>query len=546
MADLSRYYPLAGRETIGSETYEWDFVSKSLGTLHYGVNGETLRMVQLKQTADEFRDFVQRHALARADSSLDIDDETVTAMQTALGRKIPDAQLSIYAQAWAYLHASGNVFLTFCARFLFDYHALDRELMQTTLLSMTRAMYSSPSSALLHLDFTGPSGAGKNDLASRVTALIPSNYLELFSTVSPTALQYRTIERVRDYKGHVVDVRPNKDTFRGKIICITEVSDAAGFSALKALAETDENAEYTHTATVNGTAIDMTIRGPRCVIITSVDGVNDEQVKRRFIHGSVCDNGDENRNKKMRLIESLLKDRKDIRDDPRLAIARAGLDFIFSTKAVIFEPVDDEAWALIEELDDLFLDAEYGITSITQFFSLCECIALWKRFAREYTRIEVEDVQEAWFLLAHFERETITKTSQAGIDVLKAIKELCDDYDEAFELNPAGITDPKRPTRREVVKSSEISQARVYRLLQSKPNDQGKCGELIELGYVRDVVSNERFSVELTKLGQTVLTDVPGHAIVNMEEYEPKEPILPDDVELDQHDYHDYQRLSEG
>jgi hypothetical protein len=56
----------------------------------------------------------------------------------------------------------------------------------------------------------------------------------------------------------------------------------------------------------------------------------------------------------------------------------------------------------------LLLPAGYGITSIKQFFTLCEFLALWKRFERGYTRIEPEDVQEAWFLLATFERETIT------------------------------------------------------------------------------------------------------------------------------------------
>ena len=521
-----------GREVICGVSYEWDFINRSLGSLHYSANGEPIKTVHLKETNEDFKHYLRTRAYECAQSGEAVSAAVIKEIEETLGRALGDQEAQAYAKAWHYLRVQGNVFLTFCARLVFDYHALDRELTQTVLLSTTRARYSSPSSALLHVDCTGASGAGKNDLVSRATALVLSDYLELFSTVSPTALQYKTIERIRDDKGRVIDVRANKDTFRGKIICITEVADAAGFSALKSLSETDEYAEYTHMATVNGVAIDMTITGPRCVIITSVEGVNDEQVKRRFIHGSVSADSLENKEKKLALIETLLKGHKDIRDDDRLPIAQAGIDLIFATQTVVFEQIDEDAWGLIQELNSLFLEAGYGITSIKQFFSLCECIALWKRFSREYTRVEVEDVKEAWFLLATFERETITRTSRQGIETLKAIKKLCDEHDEDFELNPGELHEPMRPTRREVVKESDVSQAHVYRLLNSRPNEQGKCGELIELGYVRDCESNGQVAVELTKLGQTVLGDVPEHAIANMEDYEPKEPIFPDDVDL--------------
>ena len=533
MSDLTRFYPLSGTETINGVFYSWAFANRSLGVLDYSENGAKLSRKHIDGTSDDFKEYLSARASDRSNSGADLNDATVEQIEWALDRKLLDAELGAYAKAWQYLHAEGGVFLTYCARLVFDYHALDRELTQTVLLAMTRAMYSSPSSALLHVDCTGASGAGKNDLVSRATALIKPVYLELFSTVSPTALQYKTIERIRDKNGKVVDVKANKDTFNGKVICITEVADAAGFSALKALSETEEQAEYTHMATVNGVAIDMTITGPRCVIITSVEGVNDAQVKRRFIHGSVSDDSLANKEKKLRLIEQLLKDHKDIRDDPRLAIAQAGLDLIFSTAAVVFEQIEVEAWLLIQDLNALFLEAGYGLTSIKQFFSLCECIALWKRFNRGNTQVAVEDVREAWFLLATFERETITRTSRQGIETLKAIKDLCAEYDELYELNPQVEHEPKRPTRREVVKESNVSQAHVYRLLQSRPNEQGKCGELIELGYVRDCESNGQVAVELTELGKTVLGKVPNLATTAVSTYEPKEPIFPDDVDLD-------------
>ncbi len=510
--------PTSGDGTLEDGTiYNYNVNDRERGLINYRENRDTWQYdINYADTPRAFKQTIESLALIEA----------------TLGHTITDDQRADYLTAWRYVNSPGNAFLTYCARLIFDYHALDRELVQAVLLGMTRARYSMPSSSLLHYDCTGASGAGKNDLVNRIKALIPSSYVVSYSTVSPTALHYATIERIKDEKGRVLSVKSNKDKYRGMIIIISEVADAAGYSALKALAETEEDAEITHMATVNGEALDMTVTGPRCVITTSVEGVNDPQVKRRFIHGSVSEDTLENKETKLRLIETLLNERKDIEDDPRLKIARAGIDLIFSTQDVVFEQTDFEAWELIKELNALFLAAGYGITSIKQFFTLCECLAIWKRFERGYTRIEPEDVQEAWFLLATFERETITRTSCQGIEVLKAIKRLCDNYDAKHEDDKGKPfeTATLRPTRLEVVRESNVPQAQVYRLLRNREDDRGKHGELVELGYVRDCKSNDQAAVVLTNLGLTVLGDVPKFAFVNADEYEPKEPIMPDDT----------------
>jgi hypothetical protein len=54
----------------------------------------------------------------------------------------------------------------------------------------------------------------------------------------------------------------------------------------------------------------MTITGPRSVITTSVEGVNDPQVKRRFIHGSVSEDTLENKETKLRLLRRFLMSAK--------------------------------------------------------------------------------------------------------------------------------------------------------------------------------------------------------------------------------------------
>jgi hypothetical protein len=504
---------------VGENHYSYAIQSVGLGTLTLSANGNPLSEISYDDAPQDFKQHLTQVASVRA---------TITTIEKLIGRKVDSSRrVEDYLKAWQYLHTGDNAFLKLCAGIVFEYHALDRELTQTLLLGMSRASFSSVS-ALAHFDCTGASGAGKNDLVNRVVALVPPHYLDLFSTISPTALQYETLVREVDTKGRS-HTRVNKDRFKNKIICITELADTTGYAALKALAETDEDAEFTHMATVNGESVKMTITGSRCVITTSVEGVNDTQVKRRFIHTSVNDDAD-NQLEKLELVEELLIEEKNIHDDERLKIAQAGIDLIFSTRGLVFDTIDSDAERLLKYLDVLFLEAGYGITNIKQFFTLCQCSALWKRFARGYCQIEVADVLEAWFLLATFERETITKTTQHGIAVLETIKELCEDFDRKFELDqegsgPKNLYEPQRPTRTDIVKASDVPQATVYRLLQPRANAEGKLGELLELGYVVNQYKETQTVFELTDLGKTVLSDVPREATVNDKRYEPIEPL---------------------
>jgi putative DNA primase/helicase len=498
-------------ERHGAETYGNMTITKTLAREWetYGNVSESISRqdVTLCEICEDDTDDVMLDDLTRRAKIL---------IEAQLGANVElGSRTKAYTTAWRYLHTGKNAFLKYCTGLVFDYHALDRELTQTTIIGMTRARYTSVSD-LLHLDCTGGSGAGKNDLLNRVGAIVPPLMCEFISTVTPTALHYETIEKKIDDKGHKYTTT-NKERYKGKIIFITEVADAAGYAALKALAETDESFETTHMATVNGESVKMTITGPRCVITTSVEGVNDPQVKRRFIHTSVSNDTIENKLEKLKTAEKLLLGEKDIRDDPRLSIVHAGIELIFSANDVVFEKMDSEAEQLLKHLNEVFVRSGYGITNIKQFYTLCQCSALWKRFERGYTRIEVADVQEAWFLLATFERETITKTSEEGIKTLKAIGALCEEYDAIYESNKGTTynTDAKRPTRQEIVKESHVSQAHVYRLLRTKQDEQGKLGELLELGYVANKYEDGQTVIELTDLGTSVLKPVPKTATLN-------------------------------
>ena len=434
---LLKDIPVSGRFEINGNKYEYDVISREDERIHFSADGEALAEISFSETPNEFKDYL-------ADSAHDA--VTIDEIENLTKRRIPRAQRAAYVEAWGLLHRGGNAFFKSCIGLLVDYHALDLPLIQLQLRGVIRARYSNVS-ALLHFDCTGGPGAGKNDLTSNLAACIPARFLILLSSVTPKALYYKLIERAGRGVTNV-----NKDYFKGKIVIITEVAEAETVTALKALAETDENSEFTHSAVINGEAIDMTIRGPRCVITASVDGINDTQLKRRFIHGSVADETEDALEEKLELVEELLFENRNIKDDPRLPVIHAGFDILCSTEDMEFKTVQREAYDLIKTLNRVFSDAGYGITNVKQFFTLCQCAAVWKRFARGYTRIEVEDVCEAWWLFSNVERETITKTSKNGISVLRTIKELSEKYDEEAEREAIKYSDqkyqPKRSDRR--------------------------------------------------------------------------------------------------
>jgi hypothetical protein len=51
----------------------------------------------------------------------------------------------------------------------------------------------------------------------------------------------------------------------------------------------------------------------------------------------VSDDTFDNQQEKLELVEALLIEEKNIRDDPRLTIAQAGIDLIFSSRGVKYE-----------------------------------------------------------------------------------------------------------------------------------------------------------------------------------------------------------------
>lgn len=285
----------------------------------------------------------------------------------------------------------------------------------------------------------------------------------------------------------------------------------------------------------------MTIRGARSVVITSVDGINDAQVKRRFIHASVSSDDKENVSQKAEIAHRLMVNNLDMRDDPLTPTARAGIDLVFSTRGLVFEKMKPQTEALLTKLEKAFLEAGYGLTNVKQFYALAQCLAIWSRFRRDEVRIYEDDLKGAWFLLSTFEKETISRTTLNGVEVLKTVKKLNDEAEEEEEAQHSrGNKDFKadRPTRADIAKVSDVPTATIYRLLRTKSDGNGKLGELLELGYVTVSYSDNKECIELSNIGASVLREVPKFVEVDRKRHEPLEPIRhgldPDVLECDQ------------
>ena len=315
----------------------------------------------------------------------------IREIEQLVGTALNRDQVLIYGEAYRLL--SEGKFHQFCSKLVGEYHAGDCTLRQLLLRGALRASFSS-SSALLHFATTGATGSGKNDLIENLTTLLPVKNVMLYSSITSKVLYYAMRVPVPGVKNGWV---MNPDHFRNTIICVTEIADSKEFSALKAFAELNEFSAYTHKTTSGQREMDLTVRGPRAVWITSVLGIKDSQANRRFIHSEIDVEDQERREARVKTITDALISQKSIRDDPRTQIARAGYNLLFASHPRIEQPTSEVA-AVIADLNVLLDRTDHSPSQFKQLYALFECGAVSRQFERGYARVEMQDVVEGWFL----------------------------------------------------------------------------------------------------------------------------------------------------
>jgi hypothetical protein len=412
-----------------------------------------------------------------------------------------------------------------------------------------RARYNSYA-PLIHIDITGHSRGGKDKLIGRFFAFIPDGVAESYSSTSSKAPYYAMRKPVKDLKGKVTGNEEDPYFYSGKVIAISEVADAQGWTGLKALAEDDQYSRRKHITVVNGEFTPYSIVGPRCVIILSVKGIPDSEtleLLNRFIQGPIEEKTLENQQaKSKRMFENYAR-HNDVRDEDLVRYVKAALDIIyFNGFNVIFDEPTEEATLLLEALRDRFTEAGFNLTQLGQFYSLCECAAFQKRYYREspnVCRIEVEDVQESWFLLNHFARETVTKLTSADLSIFDAVSPLTDEeliaagFDHEFYISdgttPHGrailksqLENLRHPTQADVIRRTGRSKGTVSDALKAgRPGEAS--GKLVRSGLVYGEYNQQRSAVVYRKTSSAA--DVPKvsgltSCVVGAKPYYPRDP----------------------
>jgi hypothetical protein len=412
-----------------------------------------------------------------------------------------------------------------------------------------RARYNSYA-PLIHIDITGHSRGGKDKLIARFFAFIPDRVGESYSSTSSKAPYYAMRKPIKDSKGKVTGNEEDPYFYSGKVIAISEVADAQGWTGLKALAEDDQYSQRKHITVVNGQFTPYTIIGPRCVIILSVKGIPDSEtleLLNRFIQGPIEEKTTINQQaKSKRMFENYAK-RRDVRDEDLVKYVKAALDIIyFNGFKVKFDEPTEGASALIEALRERFTDAGFNLTQLGQFYSLCECAAFQKRFYRDapnVCRIEVEDVQESWFLLNHFARETVTKLTPADLSIFDAVSPLSDEeliavgFDPLYfipddtklhgrEVLKSQLENLRHPTQADIIRRTGRSKGTVSSALRAgRPGEAS--GKLVRSGLVYGEYNQQRNAVVYRKTSGA--DDVPktgglASCVVGSKPYYPRDP----------------------
>jgi hypothetical protein len=321
----------------------------------------------------------------------------IREIERLVGTSLNRHEAMVYREAYRLL-IEGQ-FHAYCSHTIGEYHAGDCNLRQLLLRGALRASFSSKS-ALLHFAMTGATGSGKNDLIENMAKILPVKNVVMYSSITPQVLYY---EMRLPFPGVKNGWTMNPDHFKNCIICITEIADSKAFTALKAFAELNEFSSYTHKATSGQRSLDLTVRGPRSVWVSSVMGIKDDQANRRFIHNEMDEQNLARREARVQTITDSLLSQTNLADDPRMRICRAGFDLLFASNPKFEQPTTDVA-AVISDLNVLLDRTDHSPSQFKQLYALIECGAALRQFERGYCRIEMQDVCEGWFL-SGFETE---------------------------------------------------------------------------------------------------------------------------------------------
>jgi hypothetical protein len=349
-----------------------------------------------------------------------------------------------------------------------DYHQGEWALKTTMWRQVHRIAYHS-TTALLHSDMTGASRGGKTSLMLRFLALLPPGRKEVLTSATPKAIWYKTLRSVdkqvprldnatgetkTDDQGKIltqtIRVKESDPAYYvGKVIAILEVLEMKDYGVLLALADEHEVGEFTHSTVIDQKSVDLKIEGPRCVMLTSVTGIQNDagrQVLNRFVQTPLDEQTKTSTEAKLEMVADRDLDESAIQNDNRLPVLKRALELLYADGYnVVVVPPSDHVRKLTKAIDKQLAEDGFNITQIRGFHTLALNGAFEKRFARgepDTMQIQKEDVLEAWYILTtfgNFARGSLTRAEYKLLDAIPTDSEEAKDASDLREKTGLGV-----------------------------------------------------------------------------------------------------------
>ena len=229
------------------------------------------------------------------------------------------------------------------------------------------------------------------------------------------------------------------------------------FGVLKALADEYEVGQFTHSTVIDQKSVELKIEGPRCVMTTSVTGIQNDagkQILNRFVQTPLDEPTERSTAAKLEMVADHDLNERAIDNDPRLLVLKRTLELLYADGYnVVAIPPSNAVQTLVKAIDKQLEKDGFNITQIRDFHTFALNAAFEKRFSRGdpgTMQIQEDDVLEAWYILTtfgNFARGSLTRAEHKLLDAIPVVIEDAVDASDLREntgLGPATINDALR------------------------------------------------------------------------------------------------------
>lgn len=308
------------------------------------------------------------------------DEAFFNGLAAQLGRPILRKEYNDFRRAVGLLKA--GTFLDWSAKIVNDYYIGETDLVKLILVSTLRVGFVNPAVGLLHYKLGGATGSGKSSMYDAIAALMPPKRVVILNSLTPAELYY--------------EAKDSPDYFNGKIVVVNEANDMRGYMAIKGMSEGSDTKEFIHRVTGKG---DFVIKGPRMLLLASVNILKDTQTANRFVQLELKPETDQAKVDKARLQVVNGFGGFAIETDTRTPTAQKGFEILLNDNKPF--KVSD---GVVEQAEELASEIALGgiearTRRVRQFVSLAFCISASQSLQRGGRIVLPDDCIEARNLL---------------------------------------------------------------------------------------------------------------------------------------------------